>query len=228
MKIQTQLLWGIFFLTFILLIETYTDIDIWVQNFFFDSAKQDWLITHEMHLSLSLFFYKGIKAIIIATGVISFLYVIVSFIKPQHFPHRKFALLLCLSIIFVPVVVAGSKHITNVYCPYQIQNYGGKYPFVRVIEPYPADFQQTMRGKCFPAGHATVGFSLMMLYFCFQEKRRRRVALATAITIGWIAGSYQMVRGVHFLSHTFFSMIASWMVIIVIYAIVNRLLPNKR
>lgn len=228
MKILTHLLWGTFFLIFILLIEAYTDIDIWIQNFFFDFTKQDWLITHDMHLHLNIIFYNGIKVLTITTGILSLLYFIASFIKPQHFPYRKFALLLCLSIIFVPLMVAGSKHITNVYCPYQIQNYGGQYPFVRVVEPYPADFKQTMRGKCFPAGHATVGFSLMMLYFCFQEKGRRRVALAAAITLGWIAGNYQMVRGVHFLSHTFFSMVASWMVIIVIYAIVNRLLPDKR
>lgn len=227
MKLLTQLLWGALLLTLILLVETYSNIDPWLQNHFYDFSRHEWLINKELHQSLSIIFYKGIKNLVIATGVISLLYFIASFVKSQTFTQRKASLLLFLSIVFVPVIVAGSKQITNVYCPDQLEMYGGQYPFVRVLENYPADFQQIKRGKCFPAGHSTVGFSLMMLYFCFQKKWQKRVAIITTLTLGWTTGFYQMLRGEHFLSHTLFSMVASWLVILLIYHIVNKYFSNR-
>lgn len=75
-----------------------------------------------------------------------------------------------LSIIFVPALIAGAKYVTNVYCPYQLNIYNGLYPFVRILESYPADFIQPKPGRCFPAGHATAGFAFMALFSALTRR----------------------------------------------------------
>lgn len=222
MSLSKQLGLGFLILAAILGLEYYTDWDVALQNHFFYVESKEWLINRELHQRMSFVFYKGIKNSVIAIGIVSLLYFALSFRYQKLKTYRRFALLLFLSIVFVPLIVAGSKTITNVYCPAQLNIYDGQYPFVRVLENYPEDFVQVKKGRCFPAGHSTVGFSLMMLYFCFHNKRRKIIALGGAISLGWITGLYQMLRGQHFLSHTAFSMVASWMVIIIIVAIVDK------
>ncbi len=224
---RKQALLCIFLLAAILLLETYTNMDLRIQNMLY-SAEHGWLISREAHQKLSFIFYKGIKNLVIATGVSALLVFLAGFRLPKLARFRRPALLLFLSIVLVPVIVAGSKQLTNVYCPAQLEMYGGRYPWVRVLEHYPDDFVQLKRGKCFPAGHATVGFALMMLYFCFQNRRQKIAALSAAIALGWITGIYQMLRGEHFLSHTLFTMVASWLVIIIIVQVTDRLLPANK
>ena len=224
---RRQALLCIFLLAAILLSETYTDMDLQVQNLLY-SPENGWIISRETHQKLSFIFYKGIKNLVIATGVLALLVFLAGFKFPGLARFRRSALLLFLSIVLVPAIVAGSKQLTNVYCPDQLEMYGGRFPWVRVLEPYPEGFVQLKRGKCFPAGHATVGFALMMLYFCFPTRRQKIVAFSAAIALGWITGIYQMLRGEHFLSHTLFTMVASWLVIINIVQMTNRLLPANK
>lgn len=224
---RQQVILCVLLLATILLLETYTNMDLWFQNWFY-SADNGWIISPEAHRQWSFIFYKGIKNLVIAAGIISLLIFAASYKLPRLQRLRRPALLLFLSIVFVPLIVAGSKQLTNVYCPDQLEMYGGHYPWVRVLENYPDGFVQLKRGKCFPAGHATVGFALMMLYFCFEKRRQKIIALSAAIASGWITGIYQMLRGEHFLSHTLFTMVASWLVIIIIVQIANRLLPANK
>lgn len=224
---KQQVILCILLLAAILLLETYTNIDLRIQNLFY-SADSGWIISPEAHRRWSFIFYKGIKNLVIAAGIISLLIFVASYKLPRLLRLRHPALLLFLSIVFVPLIVAGSKQLTNVYCPDQLEIYGGRFPRAGVLERYPEGFVQLKRGKCFPAGHATVGFALMMLYFCFEKRRQKIIALSAAITAGWITGTYQMLRGEHFLSHTLFTMVASWLVIIIIVQIANRLLPANK
>ena len=129
--------------------------------------------------------------------------------------------------VMIPALIAGAKYVTNVYCPYQLNIYNGLYPFVRILESYPADFIQPKPGRCFPAGHATAGFAFMALFFCFDTPWKRWLGLAVGLAVGWTAALYQMYRGQHFLSHSVFSMIAAFMVILLINEIVSRLTAAK-
>lgn len=218
---------GFLLLGVVLGLEYYTDWDIILQNYFYDAPNRQWMINPAEHKQLSIFFYKGLKNILIAIGAFSLLYLAASLKYDNLKSHRKPFLILLLSIIFVPVIVAGAKYITNVYCPYQLDIYNGINPFVRVLDSYPEGFVQLKPGRCFPAGHATAGFALMALFYCFKTRRNRILGLLAGIALGWTAGIYQMMRGQHFLSHTLFSMIASFMVIMVINAAVSRIFNKK-
>ena len=56
----------------------------------------------------------------------------------------------------------------------------------------------------------------MMLFFCFRSRRDRWAGLGAGLIAGWGMGFYQMLRGQHFLSHTLFTMIGAWMIILLV------------
>ena len=216
MKLITKLTIGFFLLAAVLLLEYFTDWDTDLQEYFFDRPHNRWLIYPELHKKLSVFFYKGIKTLLAVTALCCLARLALSIRQKQLRPDNKPYWIMLLSIIFVPALIAGAKYVTNVYCPYQLNIYNGLYPFVRILESYPAEFIQPKPGRCFPAGHATAGFAFMALYFVFDSRRGKILGLLAGILLGLAAGFYQMLRGQHFLSHTLFSMIASFAVIITI------------
>ena len=221
-QLITKLVLGFIFLWLILAFEHYTDWDTEIADLFYDRPHNGWLIPPELHRHLDIFFYSGIKKVLMLIGIFCFVRLLASIKYSGLRASNHHFLILLLSIIFVPLVVAGAKYFTNVYCPYQLDIYNGAYPFVRIIDAYPADFIQPKPGRCFPAGHATAGFALMALFYCFKSRRNRYLGLSLGIIAGWVAGIYQMMRGQHFLSHTMFSMVASFMVIMIINAVVRR------
>jgi membrane-associated PAP2 superfamily phosphatase len=52
----------------------------------------------------------------------------------------------------------------------------------------------------------------MALYFVMPEPTRW-MGLAFGLAAGWIVGLYQMLKGVHYLSHTIVTMFLVWMII---------------
>ena len=211
----------------VLLLEYFTDWDTDLQEYFFDRPHNRWLIYPELHKKLSVFFYKGIKTLLSVTALFCLARLALSIRQKQLRPDNKPYWIMLLSIIFVPALIAGAKYVTNVYCPYQLNIYNGLYPFVRILESYPTDFIQPKPGRCFPAGHATAGFAFMALFFCFDTPWKRWLGLALGLAVGWTAALYQMYRGQHFLSHSVFSMIAAFMVILLVNEIVSRLTAAK-
>ena len=216
MRFSVRLFICFLLLAAVLLAEKFTNADTALQNLFYLPETHEWLINPALHQKLSPVFYKGLKFLLAATGAGCLIFLLLSLKKPSLAVRRRPVLILLLSIVFVPLVVAGAKYFTNVYCPYQLNIYNGLYPFVRIIDSYPESFVQPKPGRCFPAGHATAGFAFMALYFVFDSRRGKILGLLAGILLGLAAGFYQMLRGQPFLSHTLFSMIASFAVIITI------------
>ena len=63
--------------------------------------------------------------------------------------------------------------------------------------------------KCFPAAHASAGFSLYGLAFLPTLKKHRYQILKIVTLLGWSMGLYKMLFGDHFFSHTLVSMLLS-------------------
>lgn len=223
MTLNKSLWIGLLALGAILGLETLTNIDVWLQNHFYIAEKKEWLINPERHKALTIFFYDGLKRFLLIFACFCLFNMLLS-IKYQNLRRANhFCLVMIFSFILVPVVVAGAKAFTNVYCPYQLNIYNGIYPFIRVLEHYPEGFVQLKTGRCFPAGHSTAGFAFMGLFFAFHKKSWRIWGLVIGLTLGWIAGIYQMMRGQHFFSHTLFSMVASFMLILIIGWLVEKI-----
>jgi membrane-associated PAP2 superfamily phosphatase len=76
-------------------------------------------------------------------------------------------------------------------------------------------------GKCFPGGHASAGFSLLILYFAYRPvyPQWARRALFLALLLGISMSVVQMLRGAHFLSHNLWSWWCSWLIDYLLYAL---------
>lgn len=228
---QVYLLFCLILLSAVLIMEQYTDIDVWISNRFYDFDRHKWVITPALHEVLSPVFYEGTKHFVAFIGTLCVLYMIFSLKKKEWRKNFTAVLTVLLSTMIVPMVVGKLKRVTNVYCPNQLEIYEQRYPYVRVQEDYPADFRPEHKGHCFPGGHVTGAFSLMSLYLVFRGRRKKFLALGSAVCFGFVTGTYQILRGEHFLSHNLVSMLIAAFLIVIINEIVIRcaaLIPKRQ
>jgi membrane-associated PAP2 superfamily phosphatase len=199
-----------------------SDIDIYVQDMFFDFDTNKYVL--DSHLQPYRFiFYDGVKKLLILFAVV-LLFSLIFFRKNRLVKeYKKGIIIVVLSAIFIPVSVGALKKETNMPCPKNEIRYGGNYPKTAVWESYKEDFKyKNKRIKCWPAGHASGGFALLSLFFLFKSKRNKILALGFALSVGWSMGIYKMFIGDHFLSHTVITMLLAWLLILLIVKLVYK------
>ena len=142
--------------------------------------------------------------------------------------YREEWLRWCAVFIFglmISVLLNELKKETNQACPWNLQVFGGKLPYVHLLDPRPwAAHSQA----CWPAGHAAVGLSLLVVSFVGGWPRalwRDESALraprspwlsagafaAYAVVLSMVLGFSQVMRGAHFISHQIWSL---WIVLV--------------
>ena len=210
--------------TFIILLSSIllfgiTDLDLAIQDLFYNFTTNEWLLSSKTQ-PYKLLFYDGAKKILIAIGVFLLISLLLSPKVALFHRYKKRISLVVLSAIFIPLFIGLLKDNTNMPCPYQETHYNGLYPRTSIWETYPEGFtlKQT---RCWPAGHASGGFALLSLFFLFKKKRNRYIGLAIGLSVGWIMGGYKMVIGDHFFSHTWITMILAWLIIIILARIIG-------
>ncbi|QKF78948.1 phosphatase PAP2 family protein [Arcobacter defluvii] len=213
------------FITAILLIAVlclfqFTNLDIYVQSFFYDFNTKDWFIDKNEPI-LRFFLYDGLKKVIILFNVL-ILIALLFFRKKQIVQkYKKGLLIVLLSSIFIPSIIGSLKAFTNTPCPCNIVKFGGTYPEKKVFDSYPEGFVQKSKVKCWPAGHASGGFALMSLFFLFKKPRNQKIALTSVLILAWSMGNYKMLLGDHFLSHTIITMLLAWLIILIIVKFIS-------
>lgn len=231
MLLWKQILLSLLCLLAILVLFDATALDLWIQDHWYDVATQDvppldrWVISKNNH-QLEFWLHHVIKVCVAVTGGAMFLLGVAGIWMQRLAPFRYRLLFLALAIGAVALIVGGAKHFTNTHCPNEIERYGGTVPYVKAMEPYPPGFSAS-KGKCFPAGHATTGFGMMALYFVFCRRRAKIYGLVAGLAFGWGLGIFQMLRGEHYMSHTIFTMVASWLVILIVYACFKKPLERE-
>lgn len=193
----------------------FSNLDIFVQNFFYNFETKNWIIDKDEPI-LKFFFYDGIKNLLILFAVAIFFSLI--FLRKRKFvqEYKKGLIIVLLAAILVPSIVGSLKAISNTPCPCNIVHFNGTYPEIKAFDSYPKDFIQTSKAKCWPAGHSSGGFALMALFFLFKNPINQRLALGVALIVGWSMGTYKMLLGDHFLSHTIITMLMAWLIILII------------
>ena len=193
----------------------FSNLDIFVQNFFYNFESKVWLIDKDEPI-LKFFLYDGMKVFLILIAV-AILFSLVFLRKKKLIQeYKKGLIIVLLSAIFIPLMIGSLKAISNTPCPCNIVNFNGVYPDIKVFDSYPKDFVQPSKAKCWPAGHASGGFALMALFFLFKTPINQKKALIGALIVGWSMGTYKMLLGDHFLSHTIITMLISWLIILII------------
>ena len=215
LKNNGQIIITAFLLIAVIALFQLTELDIFVQNFFYNFETQNWIIDKNEPI-LKFFFYDGIKILFIIFDV-SILFSLIFLRKNKLIQeYKKGLIIVFLSGVSVPLIIGSLKDITNTPCPCNIVHFNGVYPEKKVFDHYPKEFIQKSKAKCWPAGHASGGFALMALFFLFKTPKNQKRALIGALIIGWSIGTYKMLLGDHFLSHTLITMLIAWLIILII------------
>jgi membrane-associated PAP2 superfamily phosphatase len=123
-----------------------------------------------------------------------------------------------------PAVVSTLKLFTGPRCPWDLKTFGG------FAEPATALLVSTGEaGRCFPAGHASGGFSLFALYFAgiaLGDTRLRRIGLWAGLVAGIGFSMVRMVQGAHFLSHNLWAAAVDWTLAMMVFAVVGAPVPD--
>lgn len=214
-NLTKQIIITVMLLIAVIALFQFSDLDIFIQNFFYNFELKVWLIDKDEPI-LKFFLYDGMKIFLILIAV-AILFSLVFLRKKRLIQeYKKGLIIVLLSAIFVPLMIGSLKVISNTPCPCNIVNFNGVYPDIKVFDSYPKDFIQPSKAKCWPAGHASGGFALMALFFLFKTPKNQKKALIGALIVGWSMGSYKMLLGDHFLSHTLITMIMAWLIILII------------
>ncbi|HEY8991007.1 MAG TPA: phosphatase PAP2 family protein [Luteolibacter sp.] len=201
------------------LIFEFTSIDLWIQDFFFNFSTKQWLVDDEAPIP-RLLFYTGPKALIIALVVGLFVLAVGPARWRARWPVpgvRRVDIWVAIATLAVaPGLVSLSKATTNVFCPRDIQRYGGSVPYVRVMEICEPGQRPKKRGRCFPAGHASGGYALFSLAGLATSRRGRWIGVSIGLVVGGAMGGYQMLKGAHYLSHTVVTVFVCWIVFLLL------------
>ncbi|AAZ19016.1 conserved hypothetical protein [Psychrobacter arcticus 273-4] len=128
------------------------------------------------------------------------------FIRPiAALSSREIAYLL-ITIIMVPTVIATLKSFTHVSCPNNLSLFNGDLSYLNLWQ----NILAKTPAKCFPAAHASAGFSLYGLAFLPTLRKYRYKVFVIVTVLGWTMGIYKMSFGDHFFSHTLVSMLLAW------------------
>lgn len=195
----------------------HSQFDIHISELFYTNGQ--WLIQKGAQ-PYAFIFYDGPKALLILVAIYLITVLIIKYRQPSNttptinrskldrfiipLSVREIGYLLII-LIAVPSTIALLKGVTHVSCPNHLTLFNGDLPYLNLWQNIVANTP----AKCFPAAHASAGFSLYGLAFLptLHKYRYRIFAIVTAL--GWTMGLYKMLFGDHFFSHTLVSMLLS-------------------
>jgi membrane-associated PAP2 superfamily phosphatase len=189
----------------------FTGLDIWFENFFYNNQTSKWILDTSNPM-LHFMLYDGPKKLLVLFELVLLIGATIFHKNPIIKAYQHGILIVLIALPLGPALVSSLKGSTNVACPYALEQYGGDLPYIGLFERYPENQRPEKRQRCFPAGHASGGYALLALYYLPKTRRRKRQALAFAITVGSLMGGYKMIIGHHFLSHTLVSLLLCWIV----------------
>jgi membrane-associated PAP2 superfamily phosphatase len=126
---------------------------------------------------------------------------------PRH-ERLSVALLVTLNLLAVSLI----KHHSQTSCPWELQAFGGP---ARYVSHWALGQSDGGSGHCFPGGHASSAFAFLALCLPWLQapagRNRDRTAgwrwLGGVLMAGTVAGVAQTMRGAHYPSHTFWTLL---------------------
>ena len=106
------------------------------------------------------------------------------------------------------VLVSTLKYKSGVSCPWDLQQFGGR----AIVENRWSWVSDGGPGRCFPSGHVSAAFSLLVLPFATRRvnPKRARQYLFAVLTLAALMSITQVVRGAHLLSHVAYTGWLCW------------------
>lgn len=198
-------------------------IDWWVSSLFFDPEsgrfplRDDWFLEKVMHV--------GVKNAVVGIGLLVLGAWIASFRLARLAKWRALLLFVFVAMVSSSTTISLIKSASSKHCPYDLEQYGGAVAFVGLLEQLP---QGVKPGNCWPGGHASAGFCLFAFYFAALKLGYRRIAgamLAGSLLLGLVLGTGRVAQGAHFVSHSLWSALICWLVVLALYELLLRRAP---
>ncbi|NUP97068.1 MAG: phosphatase PAP2 family protein [Planctomycetaceae bacterium] len=202
-----------------------TPLDTAIEDRFYDPQSREFPWRHTF-LFEDLIHDAG-KIVVIAFGVLVLGAFVASFFRERIASWRRPLAYVFLTLALGPAATSGWKDLSPKHCPWDLAMYGGHAPHTTLLEPVP---EGVKRGRCFPCGQASSGFSLMALYFALRHRNRKlaRRGLWLGLAYGGTLGFGRMVQGAHFLSHVLTTALVCWLVAWLLYEVVLRKSEERR
>jgi len=190
------------------LICQYSGLDINLEHIFYDQQhhiwpyKSAWLTRDVLHDD------AHDVIVIIFLGIL--LFALATLFANKFKPYRRTASFVLLSSLTGIILVGLLKASTHMYTPWDLKEFGGLYPNIRLFDHVAANLPV---GHAFPAGHASGGFALLSFYFAARHHQLRYSLqfLYGALATGLLLGIDQQVRGAHMISHDLFTLSICWL-----------------
>jgi len=202
----------------------FSDFDLHISRLLFTAGDghffNNWFLWDVMH--------EGVRKIGYTLAYSLLLTMLVSLFWPRLKAARVPLIFLVISITLGSTLVVHLKHLTNVYCPYDLTIFGGDKP---LHSPFDISNWNPVGegGKCWPGGHSSYGFAMWAFYFVAREYRRTLAmpALIAIFVYGNILGTVRVIQGAHFLSHQWWTASLCWFITVFFYVLLLRrdLLP---
>ena len=156
------------------------------------------------------------KQVVILLALIAVACFLLSFFPTRFRGWRRHLGYLVLSLALSTGIVTPLKILTGMHCPWSLVEFGGDAHFTPLLEKRAPD---EAPGRCWPAGHASTGFSLLALFFALRDHRPKiaRLALGFALGLGTLFSVGRMMQGAHFLSHNVWTLLFDWVICLLCY-----------
>lgn len=191
--------------------QEYSGLDMRIQQLFY--RDQSWMLEYREPVLRFIIYQLPRALLIIFCAIVLVLLILALGIKRLARFKTRTNVFIVLCLLLVPAFISAGKQETHAHCPHQYQEFGGPIPYVTLLEANKTPHD----GRCFPAGHASGGFALLLFVLLAHTRRQQMVALVGAMALGWAMGGYQMMNGRHFLSHTLATMLIAWIIILTVH-----------
>lgn len=191
---------------FLYLFET-TDLDRQLAHLFFDEAGGIFPIRKSE--LFELIFHKWAKQLSYVAALVMLVVCWKGWKGQLSWLPPRNALLAALGMVLIPICTTLLKMATGRYCPWDMLEFGGYAPYLRLLETAPTGIKT---GQCFPAGHASAGFLWVVwgVALCPAGIKAARWGIFTGLSLGALLGLSRMAQGAHFLSHTLATLWLAW------------------
>jgi len=191
-------------------------LDVAISNLFYEPGV-GFIGRHSFFLEDIL--HDRAKQAVIVIGVFAIAGFVLSLLPTRLRQFRRPLGYLVLAMALCTSLVTPLKALTQVQCPWSLQQYGGDQVHTPLLSPRPPTDKP---GRCWPGGHASSGFSLLALFFMLRDRRPRaaRVALLVALTLGTILSIGRTMQGAHFMSHNLWTLLFDWCISVICYRLV--------
>jgi membrane-associated PAP2 superfamily phosphatase len=189
------------------------DFDLWFADHIYAYQGYNWRLKESWLLETLI--HKGGRTLT-ATMIVATLATWIASGYLRHLKRYQRGLgYLLLSMLCSLLIVSYLKSVTHISCPWDTVRYGGNQLYI----PLMADIFGDGTGRCFPAGHASGGYTWIAAYFFCRRycPQWQGLALSFGLGLGLVYGISQQFRGAHFISHDLWTLTICWYTALVIY-----------